>query len=61
MHLVPYEAGLKLRLMVRPFGATGPAYVAGLGGRSVLATVDGQQQRANRDLPRELADRKSVV
>jgi len=41
VQLVPYEAGLKLALLVRPFGAEGPAYVAGLGGRSVLATVGG--------------------
>ena len=61
VQLVPYEAGLKLTVLVRPFGANGPAYVAGLGGRSVLATVNGQQQRANRDLPRELAERTALV
>jgi superfamily II DNA or RNA helicase len=61
VQLVPYEAGLKLTLLVRPFGADGPAYVAGLGGRSVLATVNGQQQRANRDLPRELAERTALA
>ena len=61
VQLVPYEAGLKLGLVVRPFGANGPAYVAGLGGRSVLATVGGQQLRANRDLPRELAERTALI
>jgi superfamily II DNA or RNA helicase len=61
VQLVPYEAGLKLTLLVRPFGADGPAYVAGLGGRSVLATVGGQQVRANRDLPRELAERTALA
>ncbi|PPQ30483.1 DEAD/DEAH box helicase [Rhodopila globiformis] len=61
VQLVPYEAGLKLTVLVRPFGADGPAYVAGLGGRSVLATVNGQQQRANRDLPRELAERTALA
>ena len=61
VQLVPYEAGLKLSLLVRPFGASGPAYVAGLGGRSVLATVGGEQLRANRDLPRELAERNALV
>ena len=58
---VPYEAGLKLTLLVRPFGADGPAYVAGLGGRSVLATIGGRQARANRDLPRELAERTALA
>ncbi len=61
VQLVPYEAGLKLALVVRPFGTHGPAYVAGLGGRSVLATVSGQQLRANRDLPRELAERTALI
>ena len=61
VQLVPYEAGLKLGLLVRPFGAKGPAYVAGLGGRSVLATVGGQQLRANRDLPRELTERGALI
>ncbi len=61
VQLVPYEAGLRLSLLVRPFGADGPAYVAGLGGRSVLATVGGQQRRANRDLPREIAERAALI
>jgi superfamily II DNA or RNA helicase len=61
VQLVPYEAGLRLTLLVRPFGDKGPAYMAGLGGRSVLATVGGQQLRANRDLPRELAERNALV
>ena len=61
VQLVPYEQGLTLTLLVRPFGADGPAYVAGLGGRSVLAGIGGQQMRANRDLPRELAERTALI
>ena len=61
MQLVPHGDGLRLSLVVRPFGAEGPAYVAGLGGRSVLASVEGRQLRANRDLPRELAERAALV
>jgi superfamily II DNA or RNA helicase len=61
VQLVPYEAGLKIALLVRPFGAEGPAYVAGLGGRSVLTTIAGRQMRANRDLPRELAERGALI
>ncbi len=61
VQLVPYENGLQLGLLVRPFGPRGPAYVAGLGGRSVLATIDGQQLRANRDLPNELVERKALI
>ena len=61
VQLLPYDAGLKLTLLVRPFGLGGPAYVAGLGGRSVLSTIEGQQRRTNRDLPRELALRAALV
>ena len=61
VQLVPYEQGLTLTLLVRPFGADGPAYVAGLGGRSVLAAIGGQQIRVNRDLPRELAERTALI
>ena len=61
VQLVPYGEGLKLTLLVRPFGADGPAYVAGLGGRSVLSSHAGAQVRANRDLPRELAERAALI
>ncbi len=61
VQLVPQGDGLRLSLVVRPFGAEGPAYVAGLGGRSVLASVGGQPLRASRDLPRELAERAALV
>ena len=57
----PAEEGLKFSLVVRPFGADGPAYVAGLGGRSVLASVGGQHVRAARDLARELAERAALI
>ena len=61
VQLLPDGEGLKATLLVRPFGASGPAYVAGLGGQSVLATIGGEQQRANRDLPRELAERRALA
>ena len=55
VQLLPYGEGLKVTLVVRPFGSEGPAYIAGLGGRSVLASIGGEQLRVNRDLPRETA------
>jgi len=61
VQLLPYGEGLKVTLVVRPFGAEGPAYVAGLGGRSVLASIGGEQLRVNRDLPRETAERSALV
>ena len=55
------DGGLKVTLLVRPFGAEGPAYVAGLGGRSVLASIGGQHVRALRDLEAERAARHALV
>ncbi len=61
VQIIPQHEGLKLNLMVRPFGPEGPAYVAGLGGRSLLATIAGQQVRVNRDLAGEIAARNALV
>ena len=55
------DGGLKVTLLVRPFGADGPAYVAGLGGRSMLASIGGQQVRVRRDLDAERAARRALV
>ena len=61
VQLVPHEGGLKLSLLVRPFGGEGPAYVAGVGGRSVLSSIGGRQQRATRDLPKEIEERAALI
>ncbi len=46
----PIERGLTVGIHVRPFGNQGPYYLPGQGSRSVLATVDREQRRANRNL-----------
>ena len=61
VQLQPLGEGLKCTLVVRPFGSAGPFYIAGHGGRSVLAMIDGQRQRANRDLDGERAAAAAVV
>ena len=53
LQIQPLEEGLKVTMVTRPFGPTGPFYLVGLGGKSVLATIDGARQRANRDLDAE--------
>ena len=62
LQIQPVEDGLKVTMVTRPFGADGPFYLVGLGGKSVLATIDGVRQRAHRDLDveRALADALSV-
>ena len=61
VQLTPIGEGLKVALLVRVFGADGPAYVAGLGGRSVLATIHDEKLRATRDLEREVAERDALI
>ncbi len=61
IQITPHETGVRLNLVVRPFGGKGPAYVAGLGGRSVLAVIDEQQVRASRDLAREVSERAALI
>ena len=53
LQVQPLEEGLKVTMVTRPFGPAGPFYLIGLGGKSVLATIDGARQRANRDLDAE--------
>jgi len=55
------DGGLKVTLLVRPFGKEGPTYVAGLGGRSALASIAGKQVRVRRDLEAERAARRALV
>lgn len=58
LQIQPVGDGLKVTMVTRPFGPEGPFYHVGLGGKSVLATIDGVRQRAHRDLDAErvLAD-----
>jgi superfamily II DNA or RNA helicase len=53
LQVQPLDDGLKVAMVVRPFGPAGPYYLAGQGGQSVLAVIDGVRQRANRDLAAE--------
>ena len=53
LQIQPLDEGLKVTMVTRPFGPAGPFYLVGLGGQSVLATIDGVRQRADRDLDAE--------
>jgi len=53
LQIQPVGEGLKVTMVTRPFGPEGPFYLVGLGGKSVLATIDGGRQRAHRDLDAE--------
>ena len=52
--LTPVGTGLRLRLLVRPFGERGPSFSPGAGGRRVLSEIEGERRAAMRDLPGEV-------
>ncbi|MDA8232389.1 MAG: DEAD/DEAH box helicase [Magnetospirillum sp.] len=53
VRLMPMGDGLKVSLVVRPFGAEGPHFLPGIGGRLVSARLGGRHVRARRDLAAE--------
>ncbi|MBF0400593.1 MAG: DEAD/DEAH box helicase [Magnetococcales bacterium] len=53
VQLRPFGAGLKLTLLVRPFGSDGPYFVPGKGGRTIIAEVGGKRVQTHRALPEE--------
>ncbi|MDB5771959.1 MAG: helicase conserved C-terminal domain protein [Burkholderia sp.] len=55
VHLLPYETGLKMQILVTPFADGGPFYAPGQGSASVIAEVSGKRLQASRDLAAEIA------
>jgi superfamily II DNA or RNA helicase len=53
LHLLPYQQGLKLQVLVRPLRDTGAYYPPGSGAESVFADVNGVRTEARRDLNAE--------
>ncbi|GFO69136.1 SWF/SNF family helicase [Geomonas limicola] len=53
-HLLPYQEGVKLEQLVRPFGEAGPYLKPGTGGETIMAVLEGQRVQARRDLRLEL-------
>ena len=61
VHLLPFGAGLKIELRVRPFATGGPYYQPGAGGERVIAEIDGQRLQARRDLKLERQRAAQVI
>lgn len=56
VHLLPYQQGLRIRVMVRPLPAAGPYFRPGDGAENVIADVNGVRLEARRGL---LAEREA--
>ena len=53
LHLLPYQQGLRIRILVRPLPDAGPYLRPGDGAESVIADVNGIRMEAQRDLNAE--------
>jgi len=59
--LVPWNEGLQAEMVVRPLGMNGPAMPPGQGTTSVLAEIEGERCRAERDLKQEKKLAREVI
>jgi SNF2 family DNA or RNA helicase len=53
VQLFPHGSGLKVAVLSRPFAPAGPYYSPGVGGKTIIAEVDGQRLQTTRDLVAE--------
>jgi hypothetical protein len=53
LHLLPYQQGLRVRVLVRPLPDAGPYLQPGDGAESIIADVNGVRTEARRDLNAE--------
>ena len=53
VHLLPYQQGLRMRILVRPLPNTGAYYAPGSGAERVIADFNGVRTEAKRDLNAE--------
>ena len=53
VYLTPFQEGLRAEFFVRPFGASGPLFSPGAGGKTIFAVIDYERQVIERDLEAE--------
>ncbi len=61
LHLLPLEGGLRVALLTRPFGDSGPYFQPGKGGETVITEIDGKRYQTTRNLSEEKQKAKSVI
>ncbi|MBD1912395.1 MULTISPECIES: DEAD/DEAH box helicase [unclassified Leptolyngbya] len=61
IHLLPIGEGLKMALMTRPFGESGPYFRPGSGGATVIGEIDGKRLQTTRDLAEERERAAEVI
>jgi len=61
VHLLPYQHGLRMRILVRPLPNTGAYYAPGSGAERVIADFNGIRTEAKRDLNAEREAARQLV
>ena len=61
VHLLPYQQGLRMRILVRPLPDTGAYYAPGSGAERVIADFNGVRTEAKRDLNAEREAERQLV
>ncbi|MBF0341727.1 MAG: DEAD/DEAH box helicase, partial [Magnetococcales bacterium] len=61
VHVLPFNQGLKLKIMVRPFGDDGPWLPPGEGAATLIADVAGQRAQTTRNLLAERQRSERIV
>ena len=61
VHLLPYQHGLKMQVLVRPLPGAGAYYAPGSGHESVIADVAGARVEAKRDLNAEREAERQLI
>jgi hypothetical protein len=61
VHLLPYQQGLKMQLLVRPLPGAGAYYPPGSGAESVIADVNGARVEARRNLNAEREAERQLI
>jgi hypothetical protein len=61
VHLLPYQQGLKMQVLVRPLPGAGAYYPPGSGAESVIADVNGARVEARRNLNGEREAERALI
>ncbi len=61
MLLSPLEDGLKIEARTQIFGNKGPYYHPGVGGKTVIAEVEGKRLQATRDIKKEIKNLSTIL
>lgn len=61
VHLLPYQAGLKILILCRPFGSAGPYYKPYQGGKNLIVEISGKKLQTTRNFEEEEAQVQNVL